>query len=64
MDDLCVRQQQGIFQIVSQTSPAGGSNFEDLSILDSSDSRQWLVVVYVPGNERDTIYRQFIVSDT
>ncbi len=63
MDDLCVRQQTGLFQIVSQTSPAGGSNFEDLSILDSSDPRQWLVVVYVPGNERDTIYRQFIVSD-
>lgn len=64
MDDLCVRQQQGLFQIVSQTSPAGGSNFEDLSILDSSDPRQWLVVIYVPGNEQDTIYRQFIVSDT
>ncbi|WP_417383497.1 hypothetical protein [Gimesia sp.] len=63
MDDLCVRQQQGLFQIVSQTSPAGGTNYEDLSILDSTDPRQWLVIVYVPGNEQDTIYRQFIVSD-
>ncbi|QDT88889.1 hypothetical protein [Gimesia algae] len=64
MDDLCVRQQQGIFQIVSQTSPAGGSNLEDLSILDSTDPRQWLVVVYVPGKQQNTIYRQLIVSDT
>lgn len=64
MDDLCARQSRGLFQIVSQTSPAGGSNFEDLSILDSSDPRQWLVVVYVPGNQQDIIYRQLIVSDT
>lgn len=62
MDDLCVRNQNGLFQIVSQTSPSGGKNYEDLTILDPSDSRQWLVVVYVPGNDQDTIYRQFIVA--
>lgn len=62
MDDLCVRNQRGLFQIVSQTSPSGGKNYEDLSILDPSDTNQWLVVVYVPGNEQDTIYRQFFVS--
>lgn len=63
MDDLCVRNQTGIFQIVSQTSPSGGKNHEDLSILDASDPRQWLIVVYIPGEERDTIYRQFIVAE-
>ena len=62
IDDLCVRNQMGLFQIVSQTSPSGGKNYEDLSILDPSDPRQWLVVVYVPGEDRDTIYRQFIVA--
>ncbi|QDT97437.1 hypothetical protein [Gimesia aquarii] len=63
MDDLCVRSQNGLFQIVSQTSPSGGQNYEDLSILDPSDPSQWLVVVYVPGNEQDTIYRQLIVAE-
>ena len=63
MDDLCVRNQTGLFQIVSQTSPAGGNNYEDLSILDPSDPNQWLVVVYVPGKEQDIIYRQLIVAE-
>lgn len=60
MDDLCVRNQQGLFQVVSQVSPAGGSNYEDLSILDPSDPRQWLVVVYVPGQTGNTLYRQLL----
>ncbi|QDT42956.1 hypothetical protein Pan241w_30510 [Gimesia alba] len=64
MDDLCVRNQGGLFQIISQTSPSGGRNYEDLSILDPSDPRQWLVVIYVPGDEQDTIYRQLIISKT
>ncbi|MCH9727772.1 MAG: hypothetical protein K0U86_22965, partial [Planctomycetes bacterium] len=63
MDDVCVRNQMGLFQIISQTSPSGGNNYEDLSILDPSDPKQWLVVVYVPGKDQDTIYRQFIVAD-
>ena len=63
MDDLCVRQQMGLFQIVSQTSPSGGKNYEDLSILDPSDPKQWLVVVNVPGEDQDIIYRQFIVAE-
>lgn len=64
MDDLCVRNQSGLFQIVSQTSPSGGKNYEDLSILDPSDPRQWLIVIYVPGDKQDTIYRQFLVTET
>ena len=64
MDDLCVRNQNGLFQIISQTSPSGGRNYEDLSILDPSDPTQWLVVIYVPGDEQDTIYRQLIISKT
>lgn len=63
MDDLCVRNQQGLFQVVSQVSPAGGSNYEDLSILDPSDPRQWLVVVYVPGQTGNTLYRKLLYSE-
>ncbi|WP_299464338.1 hypothetical protein, partial [uncultured Gimesia sp.] len=63
MDDLCVRNQTGLFQIVSQTSPSGGKNYEDLSILDPSDPDQWLIVVFVPGEDQDTIYRQYIVAE-
>tara|TARA_R110002095_G_scaffold78106_2_gene67189 strand:- start:157825 stop:159942 length:2118 start_codon:yes stop_codon:yes gene_type:complete len=62
MDDLCVRNQSGLFQIVTQTSPSGGKSYEDLSILDPTDPRQWLVVIYVPGDTKDTIYRQLIVT--
>lgn len=64
MDDLCVRNQGGLFQVVSQTSPSGGKNYEDLSILDPSDPKQWLVVIFVPGEDQDMIYRKFIVAKT
>ncbi|MFK7776901.1 MAG: hypothetical protein QM501_02105 [Gimesia sp.] len=63
LDDLCVRKQNGLFQIVSQTSPSGGKNFEDLSILDPSDANQWLVVIFVPSEKGDMIYRQFLVAE-
>lgn len=62
MDDLCVRNQEGLFQVVSQVSPSGGNNYEDLSILDPSAPEQWLVVVYVPGSTQDRLYRQLLFS--
>ena len=62
VDDLCVRNQGGLFQIVSQVSPSGGNNYEDLSILDPSAPEQWLVVIFVPGQTQDTLYRQLLFS--
>ncbi|WP_417396555.1 hypothetical protein [Gimesia chilikensis] len=62
MDDLCVRNQGGLFQIVSQVSPSGGNNYEDLSILDPSAPGQWLVVIFIPGETHDTVYRQLLFS--
>ena len=64
MDDLCMRKQNGIFQVISQTSPSGGKNYEDLSILDPSDANQWLVVIFVPGEEGDMVYRQFLIAES
>lgn len=46
--DLCGVQQPGMFSVVSQISPNGGHSFDDLTLLDPSDDRQWLIVVVVP----------------
>lgn len=63
MEDLCIRDQNGLFKVLSQVSPSGGNNYEDLSILDPTDARQWLVIVYVPGETEHTVYRKLLFSE-
>jgi hypothetical protein len=52
-----------LFTIVSQISPTGADNFEDLTVLDTTDPRQWLVVVVVREGEDYLIYRRLYYEE-
>ena len=58
LHELCERQPLGMFAVVSQVSPTGGPNFEDLSILDASDSRQALLVIVTSDDSAIRMYRR------
>lgn len=60
--DLCAVKQPGLLSIVSQVSPSGGHTFDDLTVLDPSDDRQWLIVVLVPQAQDYVMYRKLIVK--
>lgn len=52
------------FTFVSQVSPEGSASLEDLPVLDSSDARQWLLVVAVQEGDHLTIFRRLHVLDS
>ena len=47
LDDVSVNGLGGWFAVVSQMSPTGGKDFEDMALVDPSDPDQWLLVVAV-----------------
>ena len=63
LQQLSVRQQPGFFGVVSQISPTGGYRFEDLSLLDATNHRQWLLVVAVEEDNQLVLYRKLYVLD-
>jgi len=46
-----------MFALVSQVSPTGGPDFEDLSVLDPTDGGQWLLVA-VSGSGTDYVVQR------
>ena len=58
LEDVSVNGLGGLFAVVSQSSPTGGKDFEDMALVDPSDPDQWLLVVAVDrGNDVD-LYRK------
>jgi hypothetical protein len=58
LDDVSVNGLGGLFAVVSQSSPTGGKDFEDMALVDPSDPEEWLLVVAVDrGNDVD-LYRK------
>lgn len=55
--ELCVKSD-GLFSIVSTVAPAGGSGFDDLPLLDSSNPNEWLLVIAVDHGDELVIYRK------
>jgi hypothetical protein len=53
-----VRPESGLFAVVSQISPTGGEYLEDLALLDSSDSDQWLLAVVVHRDSNWLVFRK------
>jgi hypothetical protein len=47
-----------LFSLVSQISPSGGGNFEDLAVLDESDPGQWMIVVVSQAGDDILVYRR------
>lgn len=56
--ELCARPLVGFFSLVSQVSPTGAGNFEDLAVLDATDPAEWLLVVLLRDAGSYTMYRQ------
>jgi hypothetical protein len=63
LSQMCVRPSLGLFSVVAQISPSGGDDFEDLTVLDSSDPDQWLLVVAVERDGHLLIYRKLYFGD-
>ena len=62
LQDASVRMQGGLFGVVSQISPSGGDNFEDLALLDPSDDSQHLLVVAFRNGDEIYVYRRLYHS--
>lgn len=62
--DVCSGSSQGgLFNVISQFSPAGGTTFEDLALIDPSDSRQWLLIVIVERGDDLIVYRKLYTGE-
>jgi hypothetical protein len=59
----CVRKPEGLFSVISQISPTGADNFEDLTVLDATNPNQWLLVVVVREGRDYIIYRRLYYGD-
>lgn len=57
VSNLCVRPREGFFTLVSQVSPTGSDNLEDLSVFDQDDRSQWLIVVLEAKGDDLMMYR-------
>lgn len=54
----CVRPAVGLFSIVSQISPNAAGDFEDLSIMDSDDANQLLLVIVTRQGNDYVVFRR------
>ncbi len=55
---LSTRSAAGLFAIVSQISPTGGENLEDLALFDETDPNQWLLLVALRRDGNWVVYRK------
>lgn len=58
LEDVSQNSLGGLFAVVSQMSPTGGKDFEDMALVDSSDPTQWLLMVAVDRGDDLDIYRK------
>lgn len=53
-----VRPASGLFSVVSRISPNGAGDFEDLTLLDSSDPNEWLLVILTRQGDDQVVFRR------
>jgi hypothetical protein len=58
LEELCLGSSSGLFSLVSQISPAGSANFEDLAGLDLDADAALLAIVTQSGDDI-IVYRRF-----
>ena len=51
-------RDRNFFRYVTSISPNGANNFEDLAMLDSSDPKQWLLIVSWLEDDTQIVYRR------
>jgi len=62
LDDVSVNELGGLFAVVSQLSPTGGKDFEDMALVDPTDPDQWLLVVAVERGDDVDLYRKLYTN--
>lgn len=55
---VALRPARGFFSLVCQIGPDGSDGFEDLSLVDSSNLEEWLLVIVVHKNDDWVVYRK------
>jgi hypothetical protein len=55
---VALRPARGFFSLVCQIGPDGSDGFEDLSLVDSSNLEEWLLVLVVHKNDDWVVYRK------
>lgn len=59
-----LRQEAGMYSIVSRLSPKCDDFLEDLPLLDSSDEHTWLLVIVVQDGNDWEVYRKIVRTDS
>ena len=60
--ELCEADSRGLLSLVSQVSPTGGGNFEDLPALDAQNHDSVLAIVTRSGDDI-VVYRRFFYGN-
>ena len=55
--------QSGLFRIVSQVAPQGAGSFEDLAFYDSTDLKQWALVIMTTDGDEFQIFRKLYLVE-
>lgn len=58
LHEICAQPQAGLFTLVSQTSPTGDGGLEDLALLDSTDPKQWMLILAFRRDDKLMVYRK------
>ena len=53
-----IREEHGMYSVVSRLSPKCDDYLEDLPLLDSSDSKEWLLMIIVNVDNQWDVYRK------
>jgi hypothetical protein len=59
---LCAGDSRGLLSLVSQVSPTGGGNFEDVQAMDAETDDSVLAIVTQVGDDI-VVYRRFFYGN-
>ncbi len=65
LKEISVPNQPGFLAVASELAPTGGDRFDDMSLLDPTDERQWVLVIGAPTDEGLVVYRRrYLLNDS
>jgi hypothetical protein len=62
LDELCAGDFRGLFSLVSQISPTGGGNFEDVQAMDP-DAHDTALAIITQSGDDIVVYRRFFYGN-
>jgi hypothetical protein len=63
LDSTVAAHRNSFMSIVCQVSPEGSAQLEDLPFLDSTDPRQWALVIVIPEQSVYRVYRKLYIVE-